>query len=87
MEHAGSNDLLITTVPFASGQQKYLIEVGGSAVPIKDVLRRFLVSFLAGLVVLLAFAILGGFLVIKWALAPVKKITSTRGEYHLASPG
>src|SRR5580693_7125677 len=40
MEHAGSNDLLITTVPFASGQQKYLIEVGGSAVPIKDVLRR-----------------------------------------------
>jgi heavy metal sensor kinase len=77
MEHAGSNDLLITTVPFATGQQKYLIEVGGSAMPIKDVLRRFLVSFLAGLVVLLTLAILGGFLVIKWALAPVKKITSS----------
>ena len=44
IEHAGSNDLLIATVPFATGHQKYVIEVGGSALPIKDVLRRFLVS-------------------------------------------
>ena len=41
--HAGRHDLLIATVRFATGNQKYLIEVGGSATPIKNVLRRFLV--------------------------------------------
>jgi heavy metal sensor kinase len=83
LERAGSNDLLIVTLPFASGQEKYLIEVGGSALPIKDVLRRFLVSLLVGLMVVLALAIWGGFLVIKWALAPVKKITATAEEITL----
>jgi heavy metal sensor kinase len=77
MEHAANNELLIVTLPFATGQQKYVIEVGGSALPIKDVLRRFLVSLLGGLIVVLALAIWGGFWVIKEALAPVKKITST----------
>jgi heavy metal sensor kinase len=80
IERAGSNELLIATVPFAAGQRKYLIEVGGSAVPIRDVLRRFLISFLVGLSVVLALAIWGGFWVIKWALAPVKNITLTAEE-------
>jgi heavy metal sensor kinase len=80
IEHAGRNGLLIATVQFASGQQKYMVEVGGSTLPIKDVLRRFLVSLLVGLIVVLALAIWGGFMVIKWALAPVKKITSTAEE-------
>jgi signal transduction histidine kinase len=75
--HAGRHDLLITTVPFATGDRKYWIEVGGSATPIKNVLRRFLVSLFIGLFVVLALAIWGGFWVIKWALAPVKKITAT----------
>jgi signal transduction histidine kinase len=35
---------------------------------------------LLGLIVVLALAIWGGFLVIKWALAPVKKITETADE-------
>lgn len=83
LEHAGSNDLLIAALPFATGQEKYLVEVGGSALPIKDVLRRFLVSLLVGLMVVLALAIWGGFWVIKWALAPVKKITSTAEEITL----
>jgi two-component system OmpR family sensor kinase len=83
IEHAGRNGLLIATVPFASGQQKYMIEVGGSTLPIKDVLRRFLVSLLVGLIVVLVLAIWGGFMVIKWALAPVKKITSTAEEITL----
>jgi heavy metal sensor kinase len=83
---AGRHDLLIATVPFATGQQKYLVEVGGSTKPIKSVLRRFLVSFLIGLVVVLALAIWGGFWVIKWALAPVKIITATAQQitsHHL----
>jgi heavy metal sensor kinase len=80
IEHAGRNGLLIATMPFASGQQKYMIEVGGSTLPIKDVLRRFLVSLFVGLIVVLALAIWGGFMVIKWALAPVKKITSAAEE-------
>jgi heavy metal sensor kinase len=86
MERAGSNELLIATVPFATGQNKYLIEVGGSALPIRDVLRRFLISFLVGLSVVLALAIWGGFWVIKWALEPVKDITLTAEEitsHHL----
>jgi heavy metal sensor kinase len=86
MEHAGSNQLLIATLPFRAGQQKYEIEVGGSALPIKDVLRRFLVSLFAGLIVVLTVAIWGGSWVIKWALAPVKKITATAEEitsHHL----
>ena len=64
-------------MPFVSGQQQYVIEVGESALPIKEVLQKFLVSLLIGLSVVLAGAIWGGFLVIRWALAPVKKITST----------
>src|ERR1700751_1963352 len=86
IEHVGSNDLLIVTVPFGAGKQKYVIEVGGSALPIKNVLSRFLVSLFIGLFVVLAGAIWGGFLVIKWALAPVKNITRTAEEitsHHL----
>src|SRR4029077_14503 len=86
IEHLRSNDLLIVTVPFVAGQQKYVIEVGGSALPIKNVLSRFLVSLFIGLFVVLAGAIWGGFLVIKWALAPVKNITRTAEEitsHHL----
>jgi heavy metal sensor kinase len=78
--HAGRHDLLITTVPFWSGPRKYLVEVGGSATPIKRVLRKFLVSFLIGLFVVLALALWGGFWVIKWALAPVKIITASAEE-------
>jgi heavy metal sensor kinase len=78
--HAGRHDLLIATVPFTIGQQKYLVEVGGSTTPIKNVLRRFLVSFLLGLFVVLALANWGGSLVIKWALAPVKVITASADE-------
>jgi heavy metal sensor kinase len=86
IEHAGPNGLLIATVPFAGSQQKYMIEVGGSTLPIKDVLRRFLVSLFVGLIVVVALAIWGGFMVIKWALAPVKKIMATAEEitsHHL----
>jgi heavy metal sensor kinase len=80
IEHAEMYNLLIATVPFANGREKYLIEVGGSTLPIKSVLRRFFVSLLVGLMVVLGLAIWGGFMVIKWALAPVKKITSTAKE-------
>jgi heavy metal sensor kinase len=80
IEHVGGDELLISAMPFVSGQRNYLIEVGESALPIKDVLRRFLVSLLIGLSVVLAVAIWGGFLVIRWALAPVKRITSTADE-------
>ena len=83
IESAGRNGLLIATVPFATGHQKYMIEVGGSTLPIKDVLHRFLVSLFVGLIVVLVLAIWGGFMVIKWALAPVKKITSTAEEITL----
>jgi heavy metal sensor kinase len=80
IEHVGNNDLLISAVPFVTDGQKYVIEVGESALPIKEVLRRFLLSLLIGLSVVLAGAICGGFLVIRWALAPVKKITATANE-------
>jgi heavy metal sensor kinase len=80
MAQAGDNNLLIASLPFATGQQKYLIEVGGSILPIRDVLGRFLFSFLVGLMVVLTLAIWGGFWVIKWALAPVKKMTATAEE-------
>ena len=37
IEHVGGDELLISAMPFVSGQRKYLIEVGESALPIKDV--------------------------------------------------
>jgi heavy metal sensor kinase len=80
VEHIGSNDLIISAMPFVRGQQKYVIEVGRSALPIKEALRRFLASLLIGLSLVLAVAVWGGFLVIRWALAPVKKITATAEE-------
>jgi heavy metal sensor kinase len=86
IEHVGSNDLMIVSLPFVAGHQRYVIEVGGSALPIKNVLSRFLVSLFVGLFVVLTGAIWGGGLVIKWALAPVKNITRTAEEitsHHL----
>ena len=83
VEHLGSTELLITAAPFVVGNQKYVIEVGGSALPVRDVLHKFLVALLIGLSVVLAVAIVGGFWVIKWALAPVKKITATAEEITL----
>ena len=80
IERAGGNDLLIAAVPFVTGQRKYVVEVGGSVTPMKDVLRRFLVALFLGLCVVLGFAIWGGFLVMKWALAPVKDITASAEE-------
>jgi heavy metal sensor kinase len=80
IEHVGTNDLLISAVPFVTDHRRYVIEVGESALPIKEVLRRFLISLLIGLSVVLVGAICGGFLVIRRALAPVKKITATANE-------
>jgi heavy metal sensor kinase len=74
---------LISAVAVVTAHQNYVIEVGGSALPIKHVLRRCLGSMVIGLFVVLAVAIWGGFWVIKWALTPVKKITSTAEEITL----
>jgi hypothetical protein len=83
VRQAGNAGLLIATVPFVAGNEKYLVEAGVSALPMQRIQQSFLVTLLIGLPVVVAVAIWGGFWLIKWALAPVQKITSTAQEITL----
>lgn len=83
VRNEGSVRLLIASVPFVAGNEKYLVEAGVSALPKQRIQESFLVTLLIGLPVVLALAIWGGFWLFKWALTPVQKISSTVQEITL----
>jgi heavy metal sensor kinase len=71
----GGSSLIIEAVRYTSpGGQRFQIEVGESYGQIHTVLRGLLVTFALGMPVLLAIAIAGGFLVMRYALRPLAEI-------------
>ncbi len=71
-------DLLIATVPYVSGNGKhYLVEVGASLAPVKDVLHRLVALLVLGLTGMVVVATSGGYFLVKRALGPVDEIGSS----------
>lgn len=66
--------LLIVSVPFYVGDQRFIIEVGASEEANNEVLHNFLLALIAGITAVITLAIGGGFILINQALAPVQKL-------------
>jgi len=79
--------LLLLSVPFAIGNNAYVVDVGASALEGEDVLHRFLLILTLGLPVMLALAVGGGSLLIKHALAPVSRVIEAAHEITSHSLG
>jgi heavy metal sensor kinase len=77
-ELAGSAPLLIASVPYRTAQgRQFLVEVGASLQPVKDVLRRLVFFLVVGLAAMIVVATGGGYFLIRRALAPVDQISSS----------
>jgi len=71
----GDSSLLLAAVPaVASDGSRYRVEVGTSARPLEDTLRRLLMMLAVGLPVTVAVAVAGGFVLVRRALDPVARI-------------
>lgn len=75
--------LLVTAYPVTTGGKHYLVEVGASEAGIDDVLARFITTLAIGLPMLVGVAIVGGYLLVKWALVPVQNIVGAAQEITL----
>ncbi|MGB8354010.1 MAG: ATP-binding protein [Chthoniobacteraceae bacterium] len=75
--------LLVVTNPVFVGPLRYLVEVGASEAAIDRILRRFVVTLAIGLPVFVGIATFGGYLLVRWALDPVQKITGAAQEITL----
>jgi heavy metal sensor kinase len=80
---AGPAPLLIASTIARVGDETYLVESGASMSPIKNVLRRFLETLIIGLTIVVCVAVSGGYVLIKRALAPVRRMTETAQEITL----
>jgi heavy metal sensor kinase len=71
----GAGSLLIATVPAtAADGTPYRVEVGTSAAPAEQTLRRLLGMLAVGLPLAVAVAVAGGFVLVRRALDPVERI-------------
>ena len=74
----GGQTLLIASVPYRTAQgQRFLVEVGASLQPVQDVLRRLVVYLVLGLAAMVLVAAGGGYFLVRRALAPVDRISSS----------
>jgi len=78
------SELLIASLPYATPQgQHYLIEVGASMQPLRDVLHRLVILLAVTLAAGGVVAIGGGYLLVRRALAPVDKIARSAEQITL----
>lgn len=71
-------ELIVSAVPFASRDgRRFLIEAGAPLKQSESVLHGLLLTFAVGLPLVVAVAIVGGYMLMKRALTPVGEITST----------
>jgi heavy metal sensor kinase len=70
----------------ASDGQLYVVEVGASTGPIRDILREFLITLLAGFAAAIAISIAGGWLLIRRALAPVEQMARSAEQISFQNP-
>jgi len=84
LEHPSSGgELLISAVPYESGTEHYLVEVGASTIGSRRVLHALVVTLAAGLPVLLGLVVIGGYVLIARALTPVNNIMQAAQEISL----
>ncbi len=76
-------DLLISSIAVTGSADHYTVEVGASLGSANRVLHTLLLTLAAGLPVVVAVAVLGGFILIQRALTPVQKIISAAQEITL----
>jgi heavy metal sensor kinase len=69
--------LLVETLVCQAGDKSFVIEVGASRAPIQAVLQQMMLPLTIGLPAILLIAILGGYALVRRALAPVDVITRT----------
>ena len=75
---SGTAPLLIASVPYRSPQGKqYLVEVGASLEQAQDVLSRLVLYLVLSLAAIVLVATAGGYFLIRRALAPVDRISSS----------
>jgi heavy metal sensor kinase len=77
------SELLISAVPFESRNASYLVEVGASTIGSRRVLHGLVVTLAAGLPVLLALVVFGGYVLIARSLAPVNNIMQAARDITL----
>jgi heavy metal sensor kinase len=81
---ADDKQLLIATVPCKSDDGRhFLVEVGASIEPIQAVLRRLIVILVLALAAMVLVATIGGYFLIRRALAPVDRIASSAEQITL----
>ena len=76
--------ILIAVVPYEVGGIRYFVEVGGTTVGSSRVLHGMVVTLVLGLPVVTALAILGGYILVRRALAPVQRVTQAAREITLS---
>jgi len=85
---AGSVPLLIEALPFETPEGDwYLIETGSSLLPMKSVLHGLLLILALGLPIVVAGAIVGGYLLMRQSLLPVDEITRQAERTRLGNLG
>ena len=67
--------LLIVVVSQTNNGIRYVAEEGSAEAPLTETLHAWLVALVVGLVVLISVAVIGGFLLVQQAVAPVDRIT------------
>jgi len=76
--------ILVAVVPYQVGGETYLVEVGATTIASLRVLHGLVVTLVLGLPVVMALAILGGYILIRRALAPVQRVTRAAQEITLS---
>jgi heavy metal sensor kinase len=88
VDAAGSVPLLIGVLPYETPEGDwYLIETGTSLVPMKSVLHGLLLILALGLPIVVAGAIVGGYLLMRKSLRPVDEITRQAERIRLGNLG
>jgi len=83
-ELPGNNALLIASVPYRTAHGRwFLVEVGTSLQPVRDVLRRLVAYLVLGLAAMVLVAAGGGYFLVRRALAPVDHISSSAAHITL----
>lgn len=82
-ELAERQRLLIVSLPYQAGDDRYLVEVGGSLAASRRVLSGLDLTLAAGLTVVIGIVIFGGYLLMKRALRPVQNLMTAAQEITL----
>jgi heavy metal sensor kinase len=83
----GDKKLLIAAVPYRTPEGKqFLVEVGASFEPVQSVLERLVVLLALGLTAMVVAAIIGGYWLVRKALAPVDQISRSAEQITLHRP-